>query len=276
MKCRLLRHMMCVALCSVTISVWGSGKDSLRILWIGNSYTMYNDLPGMVSKIAAEQGVKLSPVRFLKGGEHLSGHYRNPLLIGALKKGGWDYVVIQEYSTGPAQSTREVISDTYHYAHLLDSLAKDGSPNVRVIFYMTWGHKYTNVHNSRMRDPAYPLDENYTDFQNHLRLSYLEMTYENSAWCAPVGMAWQTVRREHPEIELYAKDNYHPSLAGSYLAAHCFVATILQRKYKSATRLGLPSLRADILQQTALRTVLDNKRILGLTRPLIYKPSKAQ
>ena len=58
--------------------------------------------------------------------------------------------------------------------------------------------------------------------------------------------------------------------------AHCFVATILQRKYKSATRLGLPSLRADILQRTALRTVLDNKRILGLTRPLIYKPSKAQ
>lgn len=276
MKHSLLRRtLMCVALC-VSVLCVSARTDSLKILWIGNSYTMYNDLPGMVSKIAAEQGVKLVPTRFLKGGEHLSGHYANPLLIEALNKGGWDYVVIQEYSTGPAQSTREVIADTYHYAHLLDSLALAGSPSAHVIFYMTWGHKKTNTHNSQMRDPAYPLDENYTDFQNHLRLSYLEMTYENHAWCAPVGMAWQTVRQEHPEIELYVKDNYHPSLAGSYLAAHCFVTTILQRRYKSHTRFNLPPLHANILQQTAQKTVLNNKRILGIAKPLIYKPSKAK
>ena len=141
----------------------GKGKDvrndSLKILWIGNSYTIYNDLPSMVTRLGAEQGLKLSATRFLKGGEHLSGHYANPNLIKALKKGGWDYVVIQEYSTGPAQSTREVIDDTYHYAHLLDSLAVAGSPNCHVIFYMTWGHKKSNVHNKGQADPAYPLDE---------------------------------------------------------------------------------------------------------------------
>ena len=136
---------------------------------------------------------------------------------------------------------------------------------------MTWAHNKTNAHNSKMSDPLYPLDENYTDFQNHIRLSYLEMTYENKAWCAPVGMAWQKVRQEHPEIGLYAKDNYHPSLAGSYLAAHCFVATILQRNYKSYLRFSLPPLHANILQQTARKTVLDHKRILGLEKPLFYK-----
>lgn len=256
----------------VATSLWAQQQDSLRILWIGNSYTYGNDLPGMVTKIAAEQGLKLAPTRFLKGGEHLSGHYANPLLIEALNQGGWDFVVIQEYSSGPAQSTREVISNTYHYAHLLDSLALAASPEAHVIFYMTWGHKNTNTHNKSMRDPSYPLDENYTDFQNHLRLSYLEMTYENNAWCAPVGMAWQTVRSTHPEIELYTKDNYHPSVSGTYLAAHCFVATILQRPYKSNLRFNLPRIHADILQETAQNTVLQNKRILGLTKPLIYKP----
>lgn len=262
---------LCLTLCTLTLCAWASKPHTRKILWIGNSYTMYNDLPDMVRSIAHEQGTDLIPTRFLKGGEHLSGHYANPQLIEALNKGGWDYVVIQEYSTSPAQSTREVINDTYHYAHLLDSLAKAGSPGVHVIFYMTWAHKKTNVHNSHMRDPAYPLDENYTDFQNHLRLSYLEMTYENRAWCAPVGMAWQTLRKQHPEIELYAKDNYHPSLAGSCLAAHCFVTTILQRKYKSSLRFNLPPIMSDIIQQTAQQTVLNNKRILGLTRPLIYK-----
>lgn len=246
-------------------------NDTLDILWIGNSYTMYNDLPSMVNRIAAEQGVKLSATRFLKGGQTLAGHYANPLLIEALKKGGWDYVVIQEYSALPAQSTREVMGNTYHYAHLLDSLAHDGSPDVHVIYYMTWGHKKTNVHNKNMVDPLYPLDENYTDFQNRLKYSYIDLAYESRAWCAPVGMAWQTIRREHPEIELYMKDNYHPSLAGSYLAAHCFVATILQREYKSHLRFNLAPLHASILQETARRTVLDNKRLLGLMPPLIYK-----
>ena len=256
---------------ALTLCAWAKKPHQQKILWIGNSYTMYNDLPDMVSAIAHEQGLTLLPTRFLKGGEHLSGHYANHQLREALIKGGWDYVVIQEYSTAPAQSTREVINDTYHYAHLLDSLAKVGSPQTHVIFYMTWAHKETNVHNSHMRDPAYPLDENYTDFQNHLRLSYLEMTYENRAWCSPVGMAWQTLRKQHPEIELYAKDNYHPSLAGSFLAAHCFVTTILQHKYKSKLQFKLPSIHANIIQQTAQETVLNNKRILGLMRPLIYK-----
>ena len=265
------RLFLAVSVLLVGIGVSAQKNDSLKILWIGNSYTIYNNLPAMVTKICWEQGVRLSSTCFLKGGECLAGHYANERLIEALKSGGWDYVVIQEHSASPAQSTREVIANTYHYAHLLDSLAHDGSPNVHVIFYMTWAHNKTNAHNSKMSDPLYPLDENYTDFQNHIRLSYLEMTYENKAWCAPVGMAWQKVRQEHPEIGLYAKDNYHPSLAGSYLAAHCFVATILQRNYKSYLRFSLPPLHANILQQTARKTVLDHKRILGLEKPLFYK-----
>lgn len=236
--------------------------DSLKILWIGNSYTMYNDLPAMVSKLAAEQKIKLSATRFLKGGEHLSGHYANPNLIKALKHGGWDYVVIQEYSSGPAQSTREVLADTYRYAHLLDSLAHDGSPDCRVIFYMTWGHKTANVHNKSQLDPAYPLDENYRDFQARLRISYIEMAYENKAWCAPVGIAWEDIRTNHPDIDLYVKDGYHPSLAGSYLAAHCFVATILQKPYTTNQYCNLLAPRAKILCKAAQDAVLKNKRLL--------------
>ena len=123
-------------------------NDSLKILWIGNSYTYYNNLPALVTKLAAEQGLKLSPTRFLKGGAHLSGHYKNQKLIEALEKGGWDYIVMQEHSSSPAQSTREVVADTYYYAHLLDSLAKKGSPKAQVIYYMTWGHKNGNMQNS--------------------------------------------------------------------------------------------------------------------------------
>ena len=35
--------------------------DSLRVLWVGNSYTYYNDMPSTVRQIAATQKVKPQP-----------------------------------------------------------------------------------------------------------------------------------------------------------------------------------------------------------------------
>ena len=76
-------------------------QDSLRVLWVGNSFSYCNDLPGMVQKIASTQKVKLSCTRFLKGGERFSGHLKNKKLLQAIADGGWDYVVLQEQSAAP-------------------------------------------------------------------------------------------------------------------------------------------------------------------------------
>ena len=65
--------------------------DSLRVLWVGNSYTYYNDMPAIVQQIAATQKVKVSCTHFLKGGERFSGHLTNQKLLKALAAGGWDY-----------------------------------------------------------------------------------------------------------------------------------------------------------------------------------------
>ena len=251
---------------TMTGFLWASAQenDSLKILWIGNSYTYYNNLPALVTQLAGEQGLKLSPVRFLKGGQRLSGHLKNKKLTEALAKGGFDYVVIQEQSTLPAHSTRLVAAETYHYTHILDSLIKKGSPDAHVIIYMTWGHKYTNVHNKKEKDPSYPMDGNYDFFQNRMITSGVEMAYENHAWCAPVGIAWQKVRHKYPYIELYAKDGYHPSLEGSFMAAHCFLSTILQKPYVSSFTAGLPEHIASILRQEAQNAVFGNMQLLGL------------
>lgn len=61
--------------------------DSLRVLWVGNSYTYYNDMPAIVQQIAATQKVKVSCTRFLKGGERFSGHLTNQKLLKALAAG---------------------------------------------------------------------------------------------------------------------------------------------------------------------------------------------
>ena len=147
----------------------------------------------------------------------------------------------------------------YPYAHTLDSLAKAHSPMVKVIYYMTWGHKNGNV-----RQTTYPLDDNFDLMQERLKISYLEMAHENDSWCAPVGMAWQELRHKHPEFELYQKDNFHPSVMGSYLAANVIFSTIYQKYYKTYYTAKLPTWQANVIQRLAQETVLNNLRLLNI------------
>lgn len=238
----------------------GQQSDSLRVLWVGNSFTFFNDLPAIVQQIASTQRVKLSCTRILKGGERFSGHLKNPALLEALAAGGWDYVVLQEQSTAPAMSSSQVVREVYPYARALDSLAHAGSPDTRVIFYMTWGHK----NGSRISQPAYPPVNSYETMQQRLMTSYLEMAYDNDAWCAPVGMAWRRVRAERPDLLLYAQDCFHPALPGSYLAANVIFTTIFQKPYQSECTMGLAPETAEYLQRLAQQSVLENLTLLNI------------
>lgn len=236
--------------------------DSLRVLWIGNSYTFFNDLPAMVREIAATQGVKLSCTRCLKGGERFSGHLKNPTVLRTLAAGGWDYVILQEQSSAPAMPTARVACEVYPAARMLDSLAHAGSPAVRTIFYMTWGHKNGSVYPT----DGYRLADSYEGMQERLITSYLEMTCDNDAWCAPVGMAWRQVRSERPDWTLYRQDCFHPSLLGSYLAANVIFTTIFQRPYQSDFDAGLTPEQTEYLQRVAQQTVLQNLPLLNIEK----------
>lgn len=138
-------------------------NDTINILWIGNSYTFYNDLPTMTKEIAEDVGIIINNTTVLKGGQRLSGHLKNPVLHEQLTKGEWDYVVIQELSTTPAYSSKYVMEHIYPYASEIDSIAHVYSPDVKTLFYMTWGHK-----NGSQRQTEYPLDDTYSLMQDRI------------------------------------------------------------------------------------------------------------
>ena len=225
--------------------------DSVRILWIGNSFTYFNDVPQMVEDMGKLNGIPISTTRVLKGGEKFSGHLQNPELHKQLEKGGWDYVVMQEFSSGPAYSTKYVSENIMPYAAEIDSLAKQYSPEVETVYYMTWGHKNGNVIQT-----DYPLDDTYDLMQDRIFTTYTDMAYENGGTVSPVGVAWRNTRKEHPEIELYIEDDYHPSLAGSYLAANTLFATMAGSGFLPLSVKGLDSEVADILYQEAIKSIL--------------------
>ncbi|MDE5713577.1 MAG: SGNH/GDSL hydrolase family protein [Muribaculaceae bacterium] len=238
--------------------------DSVRVLFIGNSYTHYHDLPEMVRQIASHAGMhekmKISSTSFTPGGCTFKKHLENPELLKALGNGKWDFVILQEQSTAPAKSTKSVIENVYPYAARLDSLANSGNPDAKVIFYMTWGHKDGFA-------PAaeyYPLITTYEGMQDRLITSYIEMAQENDAMCAPVGMAWKRVREERPYNTLYWPDRSHPSRLGTYLAANVIYTTMLGKPYQSTWTDNLDPELAEYIQQVAQRTVFDNKHLFNI------------
>lgn len=235
---------------SSDIKMHQQSPDSVRILWIGNSFTFYNDVPKMVEDMAKLNGIPVSTTRVLKGGESFKGHLQNPELTKQLEKGGWDYVVMQEFSSTPAYSTKYVAENILPYAAEIDSLAKKYSNDVETIYYMTWGHK-----NGNTRQTDYPLDDSYELMQERIFTTYTDMAYENGGTVAPVGVAWRNVRKNHPEIELYIEDNFHPSLEGSYLAALTLLGTMVRGEFQPLPPQDLDASTAAILYQEAINSI---------------------
>lgn len=228
------------------VTMHQQNPDSVRILWIGNSFTFYNDVPQMVEELGKLNGIPISTTRVLKGGEKFSGHLQNPELHKQLEKGGWDYVVLQEFSSTPAYSTKYVAENIMPYAAEIDSLAKKYSPEVETVYYMTWGHK-----NGNTRQTDYPLDDTYDSMQERIFTTYTDMAYENGGVVAPVGVAWRNIRHQYPEIELYIEDNFHPSLAGSYLAANTLFATMAEGEFVPLEVDGLDENVRELLKKEA-------------------------
>lgn len=239
------------ALANSKVSLHQQAPDSVRILWIGNSFTFYNDVPQMVENMGKENGVNISTTRVLKGGEKLSGHLQNPELHKLLQKGGWDYVVLQEFSSTPAYSTKYVAENIMPYAAEIDSLAKKYSPEAETVYYMTWGHK-----NGNTRQTDYPLDDSYESMQERILTTYTDMAYENGGLLAPVGVAWRNVRRNYPEIELYIEDNFHPSPEGSYLAASTLFSTMANSDFIPLKVKDLDENTAEILHKEAVKVAI--------------------
>jgi len=71
--------------------------------------------------------------------------------------------------------------------------------------------------------------ENDLPAQASLTRAYAVIAREQDATLAPVGVAWERVRRERPDVKLYDGDGSHPSPAGTYLSACVLFASLAAR-----------------------------------------------
>ena len=240
-----------------------------RILFLGNSYTYFNNLPALVSELArAGQQCKVETRMVAPGGKRLKDHWESPASHEALNSQAWDFVILQDQSTlgtryyfeGNARVGGDEIFRSYA-ERWADEIRKH---HATPIFFLTWARRAT------------------PDDQAALNYAYTHAAKMTHAVVAPVGLAWARVREKNPAVDLYYRDGSHPSPEGSYLAACAIYATIFGKNPvnlptritgapvnleteqvepdKSAVLVDLPPSVAAILQSAAWRAWQELKR----------------
>lgn len=179
-----------------------------HVLFIGNSLTYVNDLPGAYAGICAAAGHPVETGVIGVGGATLTMHRQDPRVPEALKAVRWNAVVLQDQSSRPSLDPDGTAADA---AALGEMVRGAGSAPV---MYMTWG--LADHGTQHLNQPM----------QRMLARAYGEAARAAQARVAPVGLAWMRALQARPALKLYSEDGVHPLPAGTYLAACVFYHTL--------------------------------------------------
>jgi hypothetical protein len=217
--------------------------ERLRVAFVGNSFIWFalgagpsdvvNDVPGLVEALAAARHRKvMALVVVTRGGATLEDHAKRRDLPLALEGKRADVVVLQEQSERPLRDVAAMRAG----ALALAAQAR----GARLILVETW-----------------PRAEAPEDLPG-LEAATRETARAIGAEVAPVGHAFDAVRRARPDVPLYAGDRRHPSALGAYLAA-CVLYAVLYRAEPAGVT-------ADT-EQAAVELLLDAERAHGEVLP---------
>jgi hypothetical protein len=205
-----------------------SGQQTKRVLFLGNSYTYFNNMPQILTNMAASTGKTLVYDMNAPGGYYIGQHVTNPVSLAKIAVGNWDHVVLQDQSMALAYTS--TYTNSISYSIKIDSIIKADNPCSQTMFYSTWGRKNGDTYlcsppecatNTYITRSYYQMDSTIT---SHYKL----FADSAKAGVTPVGPVWRYLRLNHPTIELFDPDDSHPSPAGSYAVACSFYATIFR------------------------------------------------
>jgi hypothetical protein len=186
------------------------GRDpDLDVLFIGNSLTATNDIPGLVSALGQVSGgpqVRVAEVSF--GNFSLEDHWNRGDALEAIDEGGWDYVVMQQGPSTLPESRANLIEWAGRFAERIRAVG------ARPAIYMIW-----------------PSDGNFDAVSE----SYTAAAQAVSGMLIPAGEAFRSVNRDHPQITIFQSDNFHPTQVGSYLAALVIYGELTDREVAGVT-----------------------------------------
>jgi hypothetical protein len=181
------------------------GKNTLKILFVGNSYTFWGNLPQIVSIISEDTKTKLTTKKSVASGATLSEHWRGEKGLRTqemIRDGNFDIIVLQEKSMGAVDEPDTLLK----YMKLFCGLIKKSK--AQPYLFLTWA------------------PESELPNQETISNVYQKAGAENGVEVVPVGKAWALARQLKPDIEFYDTDHHHPSNLGTFLTACVFVEAV--------------------------------------------------
>lgn len=177
-------------------------EKHLRILFIGNSHTYFNDMPAMIADIAKENGFECDVAMLAHGGWYLAQHVQEPDVKFNIIYGHYDYVVLQEHAHpfGPEEKLYEAVRSLNKWIREAGSVP---------VIYSTWAKKDEEPQQERMN------------------AAHERIAEEIGGILAPVGQSWWTFKKSRPDVEMYYEDGAHASKSGSEYAAGIIWESIL-------------------------------------------------
>ena len=210
-------------------------QEAPRVLFIGNSLTYFNDMPGMLNSFLRASGradAYVASAAYPNFG--LPDHWTMGASMDSIAVGSWDYVIFQQ---GPS--------------------ATEGRP-----YLIEWAPRFADTIRAVGAEPGvymvWPAESRSFEF-GAVAESYRTAAENTDALLFPVGEAWLEVWELDPDVELYGPDRFHPSEAASYLAAAIIFASITGDDPRelplsintSAGTIEIPPAIADVLQRVA-------------------------
>ena len=229
-KCRLVLFcLLCALFCTAATL---KAEEPLKILFIGNSFTLQGPIPDLVRSLAMNAGWTAPDVtNAAVTAKTLTFHTTHIPTLAAIDQGDWDYVVLQEYSTKPTDN----IGDPNEFkaaATFLYDRVKESSPDAQIILYETWArHENHSFYPDSFADRdemQEQLNFHYHDCNDVYIPQNSTADIKTDVRIAPVGEAWHANYHDL-NIMLHGDDLYHAGINGKYLSAMAIYSTIYHR-----------------------------------------------
>jgi hypothetical protein len=262
------RIILAAFLLLVAQSLWA---DDTSVLFIGNSHTGANDLPGLFEGLALAGGKSVYVDQSVFGGSTLEFHFANAQTRALVIEREWDRVVLQEHSLYPVI---EHWRDESFYPAVRDYHELITSTGSQMALFMTWGYEFA-AGPYCVSGYCSPEFSGYFDMQAHLTAAYTAIAFEVDAMLAPVGEVFAAALTLDPGSPLWLPDNYHPSAEGSYLAACVFYTRIFSESPIGLDFYGgLDPARALFYQQVAAEaSAVDENELTEFSHRLFAFPN---
>ena len=209
----------------------------MKVLFIGNSYTFFNDMPTIFENLAKENGKDLSQYSITKGGRHLyenlsEGDEYGEKIRTLVKENKFDALFLQEQSFF-------AIVDYDKFLYGVSELKKLVGAK-RTVLYATWGRKNGS---EKLKELGLTSEE----MTKKLTEAYISAAKSTDSGLSYVGTAFLKISKKLPHIDLYNPDLSHPSYFGSAVAAICHYRALFGEMPSLTNTLNLASVQKNSL-----------------------------